>query len=129
MIRGTTQTFKFQIPYDFNQISHLNVTFWQKGYNGPADNRKLPIIKIKSDCRWSTEDKEISVTLQPEETARFLDDRKAYAQLSATLESNLRFASRVQEITVYPIYNDSPFGDIIMPSEDNGLTILDGGEI
>lgn len=129
VIRGTTKTFKFQIPYNFDDISNLNVTFWQEGYNGPADNRKLPIIKIKQDCRWSAENNEISVTLQPEETARFLDDRKAYTQLSATTESNLRFASLKEEITVYPIYNDSPFGDVITPSESDGLIILDGGEI
>lgn len=129
MIRGTTQAFKFQVPYDFTwEKAYVNVTFWQKGYNGPDKSRKLPIIKTRANCSWSAQTKEISVTLNPEETARFSADRKAYAQLSVTTESNLRFASREQEITVYPIYNDSQLGDMITP-EDDGTIVLDGGEI
>lgn len=129
MIRGTTAQFKFQIPYDFNDLALVNVVFWQCNNNGPDESRPLPIIKIKEDCNWSAETKEITVVLQPEETARFLDDRKARVQLSATTESGIRFASSQQEITVYPIYNDSLFGDIILPSESNGVIVLDGGVI
>lgn len=129
MIRGTTAQFKFQIPYDFNDLALVNVVFWQCNNNGPDENRPLPIVKIKEDCSWSAENKEITVVLQPEETARFLDDRKARVQLSATTESGIRFASSQQEITVYPIYNDSLFGDIILPSESNGVIVLDGGVI
>lgn len=129
MIRGTTAQFKFQIPYDFYDLALVNVVFWQCNNNGPDESRPLPIVKIKEDCSWSAENKEITVVLQPEETARFLDDRKARVQLSATTESGIRFASSQQEITVYPIYNDSLFGDIILPSESNGVIVLDGGVI
>lgn len=129
MIRGTTAQFKFQIPYDFYDLALVNVVFWQCNNNGPDESRPLPIVKIKEDCSWSAENKEITVVLQPEETARFLDDRKARVQFSATTESGIRFASSQQEITVYPIYNDSLFGDIILPSESNGVIVLDGGVI
>lgn len=129
MIRGTTAQFKFKIPYSFDDIASVNVIFWQRGNNGPAEDRSLPIKKFINDCEWSEEKKEVTITLQPEETARFIDERKAYVQLSATTKSGIRFASPQQEITVYPIYNDSIWGDVVPPSENNGVMILDAGSI
>lgn len=129
MIRGTTAQFKFEIPYDWNTVANANVVFWQDGNDGPDETRPLPIRKIKGDCVWIASDKMVTVTLQPEETARFSDDRKAKVQLSATTFSGIRFASEQQDIVVYPIYLDDVWEDVVPPSEDDGYAILDAGEI
>ncbi len=130
MIRGTTAQFKFEIPYDWVDIKTANVIFWQDGNEGPTATRALPIIKTKTnnDLSWDAINKQVSVTFAPEETARFEDDRKAKIQLTATTNSDIRFASEQQLVTVYPIYGDDSFtdDDVILPSED-GLILLDGG--
>ena len=131
MIRGTNQDFKFKMPYEYKDVPLITVTFWQKGNDGPEESRPLPIIKYHDDCEPSKDNnKEITVTLLPEETARFVDDRKAYVQLTGTTTSGIRFGnSPPREITVYPIHNDAVLGDVVPPSENNGLIILDGGDI
>ena len=131
MIRGTTQDFKFKMPYDYDDVPLITIVFWQKNNNGPEESRPLPITKYHDDCMVSeNNNKEITVTLLPEETARFLDDRKAYVQLTGTTASGIRFGnSPPREITVYPIHNDSVLGDIVPSSESNGFMVLDGGNI
>ena len=131
MIRGTTQEFKFIMPYDYEDVPLITVVFSQNNNDGPEESRPLPIIKYHDDCRPSVDNsKEISVTLLPEETARFLDDRKVYVQLTGTTTSGIRFGnSPPKEITVYPIHNDSVLGDIVPSSESSGFMILDGGNI
>lgn len=131
MIRGTTQDFTFKMPYNYDDLSLITVVFWQHGYSGPEESRPLPIVKYRDDCHVSqNSNKEITVTLLPEETARFIDDRKAYVQLSGTTTSGARFAnSPPREITVYPLHRDFVLGDIVPSSESNGLIILDGGEV
>lgn len=131
MIRGTTQDFKFIMPYDYEDVPLITITFWQNGNSGPEESRPLPIKKYHDDCKLSeTNNKEIIVTLLPEETARFVDDRKAYVQLTGTTTSGIRFGnSPPREISVYPIHNDSVLGDIVPSSESSGFMILDGGDI
>ena len=136
MIRGTTAKFKFKVPYDIdfnNDNTYVKAVFWQPGNDGSPEYGELPIIKcIKNEtCIWDANNQQIIVTLQPIETARFVDDRKAYTQLSVTTASGFRFASDQQIITVYPIQDDSPLGDII-PTDSSLLTgavVLDGLEI
>lgn len=128
MIRGTTAQFKFEIPYDFTDIEYIKVVFWQPGNVGPEEGRPLPIVKCNKENDFVVEGHTIIVELQTEETARFVDTRKGYVQLSATTTNDIRFASKVQEFTVYPIYDDSPIGDIVAPSTSNGevVVVLDG---
>ena len=133
MIRGTTAQFKFQLPYKYSEIKFAKVVFWQPGNNGPSEDRPLPIVKTKdqngSQCYQSGEN-ELSVKLAPEETLRFTEKNKAYVQLTATMNDETRFASRQEQITVYPIYDDSILGDIVVPSpDDDGWIIIDGGAI
>ena len=130
MIRGTTAQFRFETPYDFSQLDRLTIIFWQDGNTGPATNRPLPITKYKTDCRWSSTDNQIIVSLEPEETARFFDDRKAKVQMFATTTSNIRFGSDQQDITVYPAYSDDVWEDVTPPSEEgDGYLLLDAGQI
>lgn len=130
MIRGTTAQWKFTLPYKYSDIELVKVVFWQPNNNGPSSNRPLPIFKGLEQCGQCENENEISVTLHPEETLRFSDDRKAYVQLSAKSVDGIRFATKQESINVYPIYDDSVIEDIITPTPDyNGWIVLDGQTI
>lgn len=127
MIRGTTAQFKFKLPYKFSELNLVKVVFWQPGNDGPDVTRPLPIVKTKDYCSQGENEYELTVTLNVEETLRFSDESKAYTQLSATSIEGTRFASKEQKISVYPIYDDSILGDVIIPTPSNdGFIILDG---
>ena len=126
MTRGTTAYFKFIMPYP--HLQSAKVVFWQNYNNGPSDSRPLPITKVLAQC--SQNDYELRVSLTPEETLRFSDKRRAYVQLMATSSDGLRFASRQQMFTVYPVRDEDTGDDNVLPTPDNsGLVILDGGQI
>lgn len=127
MIRGTTAQFKFSLPYNYDQIEVAKIAFWQKGNNGTTDN-PLPIYKTLDNCIQTSNPKELVVTLSPAETLRFSTKVKGRVQLSATTYEGIRFASKEQLITVYPIQDDSNVGDIVVPKpeEDTNFIILDG---
>ena len=130
MIRGTNAQFIFKLPYDFNQLSAAKIVFWQPDNNGPTTSRPLPIIKILPQCSQSTNPNELCVTLNQEETLRFRDDRKAYAQLRATTKDGIPIASKQRTLTVEPAYDDSIFDDNMLPTpEYDGYIYLDGQTI
>ena len=132
MVQGTTTQFRFQLPCDFEELKVVEVTFWQEHNNGPAPNRRLPIIKIKNQCSTLDSKKLLTVTLNQEETLRFSTDRKAYVQLLAVAFDGTTYASRSTQIKVYSVYNDDVIGDIVEPTPDpggDGFIILAGGNI
>ena len=130
MIRGTNAQFKFQLPYNYSELKNVKITFWQNDNDGPSLDRPLPIIKVLAQCSQTSVPNEISVTLNQEETLRFVDDRKAYVQLRAMTIDDIPIASKERQITVYPIYDDSILGDEILPTpEPSGWVILDGDTI
>lgn len=131
MVRGTTAQFKFQLPYDFQDLNVAHITFWQPGNNGPDATRPLPIVKTLSQCMSSDTPKELCITLTQEETLRFSEKSKAYVQLRATSLDGSSFASKQEILTVYPVYDDSILGeeDIIPTPDDNGWSYLDGGTV
>jgi hypothetical protein len=131
MVRGTNAEFRWKLPYDFSELTLVEITFWQDNNSGPSSSRPLPIIKVRSQCHRGDKPNELSVTLNQEETLRFTEKRKAKVQLRAKTTTGVPFASKVQLITVYPIYNDSVLDDTILPtppSEDE-LILLDGQNI
>ena len=130
MIRGTNAQFIFQLPYDYTELEIAKITFWQPGNNGPSENRPLPIVKVLGQCCGTNNPKELSVTLNQEETLRFVDDHKAYVQLRATTLEGIPIASKERLITVYPVYDDSILDDNILPSPSyDNLIYLDGKNI
>lgn len=129
MTRGTTAYFKFIMPYNYDQLASAKIVFWQKNYNGPSDNRPLPIIKVLNQCSTTNASNELAVTLTPEETLRFTDRRKGFVQLTATPIDGVRFASRQYMFTVYPITDNDTGDDIVIPTPESGVIILDGGYI
>lgn len=130
MVRGAAQPFRFKIPCNFGELSSVRITFSQDNYNGPDVTRPLPIIKVLSQCRAGSSSKELLVILNPEETLRFTDKRKAYVQMFGEVIDGLPFRSKIQTITVYPTLDDSiPDDDIIPtpdPDDDGRIIILDG---
>ena len=129
MIRGTTQQFRFKLPYNIDQIESVKITFWQNDNNGPSADRPLPIIKTLQHCDSSNN--ELYITLNQEETLRFSDDKKAFAQIRIRTLQGFVAASKLKEIIVYPLHDDNTLGDVTtlpLPDDDN-VTILDGGSI
>ena len=130
MIRGTNAQFKFTLPYNYTELEFARITFWQPENDGPADNRPLPIIKVLDQCSPTDKPKELSVTLNQEETLRFSEERKAYVQLRAQTFDGIPIASLEKQIAVYPVYDDSILDEEILPTpEYDGLIILDGSII
>lgn len=133
MIRGTTQPFKFKLPYEFSDDIFIEITFWQENYNGPKLTRPLPIVKVAEQCEVMEDPHWISVTLSPEETARFKSDRKAFVQFQGKIKSTgVGFASFTNNITVYAAYNESIWEEDVVPSptpDGNTIIVLDGSTI
>lgn len=130
MIRGTNAQFKFRLPYEVSELQSVKITFWQNGNDGPDSTRPLPIIKILEQCSQSDVPNELCVTLNQEETLRFVDEHKGYVQLRGITIDGIPFATREKMFTVYPVYDDSVIGDVVIPTpEYDGLIILDGQSI
>ena len=104
MIRGTTQQFRFELPYHYSELVNLKIAFWQEDNQGTGDY-KLPIIKsIENDDKIDISDdgNAVYVTLNVKETLAFECDKKAYVQLWATTQTNA-FGSHAKQFTVYPM--------------------------
>lgn len=131
MIRGTNTLFNFILPCPVSSVVCAEITFWQDGYVGPAANRKLPIIKVLGQCDLTENPNELSILLNQEETLRFTEDRKGYAQIRAITDKGAAYASKKREFPVYPVKNDHIIDDDdIIPTPDfNGIIILNGGII
>ena len=130
MIRGGNCEFRFNLPYNFSDLVTAQIYFWQDGYNGPSNDRPLPILKILEQCRQGIKPTELSVTLHQEETLRFTDKRKARAQLRAVTNTGIPIISKEQLFTVYPSYDDAVLDEEVWPTPDyNGWTIFDGENV
>ena len=129
MIRGTNAQFKFNLPYSYNAISVVKISFWQR--NDAGENVEL-VVKTKGYCQPGKNDYELLVTLSPSETLRFSDEKKAYVQLRGSV-NGYAFASKQVQISVYPVCDDSILDDdddvVLPPPEDDGWISLDGGSI
>lgn len=128
MIRGTSQEFRFSLPYNFSEdVAELQIQFWQDNYTGPTKYRPLPITKVKEQCFPCNNSNQCSVTLTQEETLRFTDKRKARVQLRGITLGGVPFATKEHLIHVYPIKDDSILnGDIVPTPAYDDLVILDG---
>jgi hypothetical protein len=126
MVRGTTAYFKFILPYDYDELASAQITFWQPYNVGPSKDKRLPIVKLLNQCAPSNVSNELLVSLNPEETFRFSEERKAYAQITGTTIEGNRFGRKPKEITVYPIGSNS-VDDVLPTPNDDGWVILDGG--
>ena len=124
MIRGTTEEFRFKIPYTQEEVQSFEITFWQKGLYGTAEH-PFPINKTELSPGVSWYDANtIKVVLTADETLRFTDKLKGYAQFAGCTINNFTFSHIPTTYTVYPLRTSIDVDDI-MPSKD-GIIILDG---
>jgi hypothetical protein len=131
MIRGTTAQFKFKLPYSYDNLEWITITFWQ-----PGNPNLSPIIKTKTECSPVSGTTEICTSLTCEETAKFSDKYKAKLQLRAQPVVTLQeapFGCKAQLITVYPMLDDlidkdNP-AEPSIPNTTDGWFELDGGTI
>lgn len=130
MIRGTNQEFRFDLSCNFDELAQVHIKFWQENYNGPANWRPLPIIKVKAQCSPCDNANQLSVVLNQEETLRFTDKRKAKVQLRGVTYGGRPIATLEHLIKVYPVKDDSILDGDIMPTPTyEDLIILDGQNI
>ena len=130
MIRGGNCEFRFKLPYNFSDLITAQIYFWQEGYNGPSNDRPLPILKILEQCRQGDKPTELSVTLHQEETLRFTDKRKGQAQLRAVTRDGIPIISKEHLFPVYPSYDDAILDEEVWPTPDyNGWVLLDGESV
>lgn len=95
MIRGTTPTLRFQIPYTTEQIQLGYVTFSRKG--------EVFLDLSFDDERITVENNYIYVTFSQEDTLRF-NSRTVYSvQLRILLEGNVAVASNIITIPISSI--------------------------
>lgn len=124
MIRGTTATFKFQLPYLFDDLAGGEAVFWQ-------EEIKLVIKKGFENCYKGNAANELCVDLCPEETIVFSDAYKAKAQFKGDLtpDGSKSFASKECLVTVHPIYKGCNIEDWEIFTPNAREIIFDGGEI
>ena len=104
MIRGACEQYRFKIPYTFDQIDKIRITFKQKHTNGTI----VEIVKTKADCVVIGDKTNVVYTkLTQEETLEFTEDRKAYVQWRALTKDDIPFSSRIKQITVYPTLDET----------------------
>ena len=130
MIRGGNGEFRFKLPCNFSDLATAQIYFWQDNYNGPSNDRPLPILKTLEQCSMGSTAKELSVILHQEETLRFTDKRKGKAQLRAVTGSGQPIISPTRLFPVYPSYDDAILdGDVIPTPDYNGWVVFDGEQI
>ena len=130
MIRGTTACFRFKLPYVVEQIRSVTITFWQTNNTGTVD-APLPIVKTLMSCSFTNNPREISVTLNPHETARFSSRFKGQVQFEGETIDGVKFGGKPTLFSVYPNKNTS--AEKPLEPESSGqygdFVVLDGGEI
>lgn len=96
MIRGTTPTICFKLPFDNEQIAECWLTISQRGQE--------VLTKEKGDITYDGE--KYSVKLTQEDTLMLDDDQYAEIQLRIRTASGDAIASRVKQIAVEEILKD-----------------------
>lgn len=96
MIRGTTPTICFKLPFTEEQISELWLTINQRG--------EEVITKTKDDITYDGET--YSVKLTQEETLRLDDGQYAEIQLRMRTASGDALASQVERVEIQRILKD-----------------------
>lgn len=100
MIRATTPTHIFNLPFETDTIKELLITYMQ---------HKTPVVqKLTDDCVF--DGKTIAVTLTQRDTARFSERRKVEIQLRVLTTSDTALAGGIAEIDIGRILDDDILG-------------------
>lgn len=96
MIRGTTPTHYFTLPFNAGEIDKLRITYAQSG---------LTVLEL-TEADVSTDGQEIRYQLTQEDTLKFKNNVLVELQIKVkTLEGNV-LASNVMAISVSKILNE-----------------------
>lgn len=102
MIRGTTPTLLFRLPFSASQIKAAEITIKY------VDNLKKEImVKTLEDC--TVEEKSISIMLTQEETLRFPAQTSVAVQLRVLTNDDVALATEPQYVKVKKLLS----GDVI----------------
>ena len=93
MVRGSTPTFTFTIPFDVSLIEKLYVTLEQK-----VDEQTIQVEKSKEQC--SLEGNQIKCTLTQEDTLKLIEFRNALVQLRILTVDNNSLVSKTYKVSV-----------------------------
>lgn len=96
MIRATTPTHKFTLPFETDRIKSLLISYSQ--------NDKEVLDKRKDDC--TLEGKEIQVKLSQEETKLFCGELPVEIQLRILTVTDDSIASKKYEVPCEDVTND-----------------------
>lgn len=96
MIRGTTPTHTFNIPFDSGYLKKILITYAQK---------KIPVIeKTEQDC--VLDGNSIKVTLSQKDTLKFDDRRPVEIQIRVVTTNDTALATNVGTIDVGRVLNE-----------------------
>lgn len=90
MIRGTTPTHIFNLPFDTSSLKEVRITYEQ-------DGAKV-LEKTEADC--TLEGSAITVQLTQEETLAFNENKNVSYQLKLLTTDNEVLATRIKQIRV-----------------------------
>ena len=101
MIRGTTPTHTFTIPFDTSSISDLRISYVQKNVE--------VLVKTKNDC--VLEKNKIVVKLSQKETFKFTDkERTVLIQIRVLTYNDEVLCSEIMSVDVERCLNDEVLG-------------------
>lgn len=96
MIRGTTPTHIFKIPFSSDALKEIRILYSQ--------NNKIVLEKKTNDCEIV--DGSITVHLTQEETLKFVSYHDAYIQMRVLLKDGSSLASKVHRVRVDYVLSD-----------------------
>ena len=97
MVRGTTPTLTFTLPFPVSTLSALFINISQHFEN-------IQIEKALSDCTISGND--ISVVLTQEDTLKLVADRQAFIQVRVRTRDGTALASEMIPCSVEDVLKD-----------------------
>lgn len=99
MIRGTTPTFIFDLPFEMATVSDVRVIF--------AQNNRSIVVKSLTDCE--IQEKQVSVTLTQEESLKFICGIAIQIQMKVLLNGDTVTASNIRVISCDMVLSDEVF--------------------
>ena len=96
MIRGTTPTHTFSIPFDESVISSIKIIY--------AQNKNTVFEKLKEDCVF--EGNTVSITLTQEETFEFDHGYPVEIQIRILTTEGKAIASEIRRVSVGELLDD-----------------------
>ncbi len=90
MIRGTTPTHAYTIPFDVGNVAKVHIIYAQRG--------SVKFVKTEADC--TMDGKTITTRLTQEETLSLVDGNCVDIQIRVLTTTNEAFASQPMKATV-----------------------------